>query len=93
MALGAWPDLGTQPRDEAPGGLLVKIVENALINIGLLRLSPREWPKGGCWTVKKQLKKPESASQKLVTKIHKHKNGISPPAMENLLNIRPLYSL
>ena len=30
-----------------PGDLRVELVENAVINIGLLRLSPREWPKVG----------------------------------------------
>ena len=30
---------------QAPGDLWVKIVENAVINIGLMRLSLQEWPK------------------------------------------------
>ena len=39
--LGARPGLGTQPRYEASGDLLVEIVENAMSNIGLVMLSPR----------------------------------------------------
>ena len=39
--------LGTQPRYEAPGDLLVEYVQNAVINIRLVRLSPQEWPKVG----------------------------------------------
>ena len=50
--LGARPGLGTQPRYEAPGDLRVKLVDNAVINIGLVSLSPREWPKVGCGTAK-----------------------------------------
>ena len=43
--LGARPGLGTQPRYEAPGDPRVELVENAVINIELVRLSSREWPK------------------------------------------------
>ena len=39
--LGAWPSLGTQLHYEAPGDLQVEI----------------DWPKVGCGTAKKQLKK------------------------------------
>ena len=52
IPLGAQLGLGTQPRFEAPGDLLFKIVENAVINIGLVRLSSLEWPKVGCRTAK-----------------------------------------
>ena len=38
--LGAWPGLDIQPRYEAPGDLPVEIVESAMINVGLARLSP-----------------------------------------------------
>ena len=41
----AWasrPGLGIQPCYEAPSDLWVEIVENAVINIGLVRLFPRE---------------------------------------------------
>ena len=50
--LGARPSLGTQPRYEAPGDFRVKLLENAVISIGLVRLSPREWPKVGGGTAK-----------------------------------------
>ena len=43
--LGARPGLWTQRRFEAPGNPWVEIVENAVINIGLVRLFPQEWPK------------------------------------------------
>ena len=42
----------TQPCFEALGDLWVKIVENAVINIELVRLSPQEWPKVGHGTAK-----------------------------------------
>ena len=45
--LGTWLGLGTQPRYKAPGDLLVKIVEKAVINIELVRL----W-EVGCGTAK-----------------------------------------
>ena len=35
----------TQPHYEAPGDLQVEIVENAVINIGLVRLSLKNCPK------------------------------------------------
>ena len=35
---------------KAPGELQVKLLENTLINIGLVRLSPWEWPKCDCGT-------------------------------------------
>ena len=38
--LGAESDLETQFHYEVPGDLWVKLVENAVINIGLVRLSP-----------------------------------------------------
>ena len=41
-----------KPRYDAPGDLRVELVENAVINIGLVRLSPREWPKIGRGTTK-----------------------------------------
>ena len=54
--LGARLDLGTQLRYEAPVDLQVKLVENAVINIGLVvRLSPREWPKVSCGIAKQKL--------------------------------------
>ena len=40
--LGDRLGLGTQPRYEAHGNPRVKLVENAVINIGLVRLSPQE---------------------------------------------------
>ena len=43
--LGTWLCLGIQPHYEAPTDLQVKIVENAVINIELVRLSPPEWGK------------------------------------------------
>ena len=45
MIVGARPGLGSQPRYKAPGHLRVKLVENALINIGLVRLSLENGPK------------------------------------------------
>ena len=45
-------NLGTQPRYEVPGYLRVKIVENEVINIELVRLSPKERPKVGRGTAK-----------------------------------------
>ena len=42
--LGTQPGLGTQPRCEAPGYIRVKIDKNTVINIGLVRLCPWEWP-------------------------------------------------
>ena len=50
--LGAMPGLETQPLYEAPGDLRVDLVENAVINIELVRLSPPEWPKVGRGTAK-----------------------------------------
>ena len=44
--------LGTQPHYKAPGDLWVELEENAVINIGLVSLSPREWPKVGRGTAK-----------------------------------------
>ena len=52
IPLDARPGLGTQPRFEAPSDLWVKVVENAVVKIGLVRLSPREWPKVGRGTAK-----------------------------------------
>ena len=52
VALGGRPYVGTQTRYKAPRDLLVKTVENAMINIGLLKLSPGEWPKVDSGTVK-----------------------------------------
>ena len=37
---------------EAPGDPRVELVENTVINIGLVRLSPQEWPKVGRGRVK-----------------------------------------
>ena len=45
--LGTRLGLGTQPRYETPGDPRVEIVEDAVINIGLVRLSSREWLKIG----------------------------------------------
>ena len=45
--LGAQLGLGIQPCFEGPGDLWVEIVENTVINIGLVRLALREWPKIG----------------------------------------------
>ena len=50
--LGAWMGLGTQSCYEAPGDPWVTIVENTVINIGLVRLSPQEWPTDSCGTAK-----------------------------------------
>ena len=61
MRIGRFPDrtlfstrldLETQPCYKTAGDLRAKIVENAMINIGLVRLSPREWPKVGRGTAK-----------------------------------------
>ena len=54
--LGAHPGLGTQPY-KAPGDLQVELVKKAVINNGLVRLSPWEWPKIGHGTAKLQFKK------------------------------------
>ena len=45
--LGAQLNLGTQPHYKDPSDLQVKIVENAVINIGSVKLSPGELPKVG----------------------------------------------
>ena len=45
--LGTQLGLRIQPRYMAPGELWVEIDKNAVINIGLVRLSPGEWPKVG----------------------------------------------
>ena len=50
--LGAQPGLGTQPCYEAPGDLQAELVKNTVNNIGLVRLSPREWPIVGLGTAK-----------------------------------------
>ena len=50
--LGAWLGFGIQPRYKAPGDLQVKLVENSEIKIGLVRLSPQEWPEVDCQTAK-----------------------------------------
>ena len=50
--LGASPGLGTQPCYKAPGNLQLKIVENTVLNIGLVRLFPRKMPKVGRGTAK-----------------------------------------
>ena len=49
--LGARPDLRTQLRYEVPGDR-DEIVENAVINIGSVRLFSAEWPKVGYGTAK-----------------------------------------
>lgn len=36
-----------QPRYNAPGDLQVENIRNALIDIGLVKLSPQQWPKLG----------------------------------------------
>ena len=36
------PDVGTQPHYEAPSDLQIKIIENAVINIRSVKLSPQE---------------------------------------------------
>ena len=43
--LGARPGFETQPRYEAPGNFRVEIEEHTAINIGLVTMFPREWPK------------------------------------------------
>ena len=50
------PSLGTQPHYKTPSKLRVELVQNAVIDIRLVRLSPREWPKVGRGTAKYQLK-------------------------------------
>ena len=50
--VGVQPGSETQPYYEVPGDLRDELVENAVINIGLVRLSPREWPKVGRGTAK-----------------------------------------
>ena len=50
--LGTWPGWEIQPHYEALGDLWVEIVKNAMTNIGLVRLSPWEWPKVGCGAAK-----------------------------------------
>ena len=50
--LSAQPGLETQLRYEAPGNLRVKIVENAVISIGFVRMPPQVRPKVGRGTVK-----------------------------------------
>ena len=45
--LATQPGLGTQPCYKAACDLLVEIVKNAVINFGLVRLSPWEWSKVG----------------------------------------------
>ena len=57
IPLSVWLGLETQPCYKAPGDILVGLVENAVINNGLVRLFPREWFKVGRGTVKQQLKK------------------------------------
>ena len=49
--------LGTQSCYEGPGDLWVKIVENTVISIRLMRLPAQEWPKDGFGTAKYHLKK------------------------------------
>ena len=61
--LGAPLGLGTQPCYEALSDIWVKLVENAVINIGLVTLSPQEWPEVGFGTAKYQLKKPQMLDQ------------------------------
>ena len=51
-SLGIWPDLGTQSHYEALSYLWIKLVENAGIKIGLVRLSSQDWAKVGRRTVK-----------------------------------------
>ena len=63
--LDAWPGLGTQPHYKAPGDLWVELVENAVINIGLVRLSTQEWPKIARGTAKQQLKKKKKIGDKV----------------------------
>ena len=55
--LSACLGLETQPCYKAPGNIIGGIVENALINNGLVRLFTRKWFKVGYGTVKQQLKK------------------------------------
>ena len=49
ISLGAQSDLGTQSCYEAPGDLWVEIVENAVINIRWVRLSPWKCLKSWLW--------------------------------------------
>ena len=48
----AGPGLATQPHYKAPGDLRVETDQNAVINIGLVRLSPWEWTEVGPGTAK-----------------------------------------
>ena len=48
---------GTLPGYKLARNLQVKIVVKKVINIGLVRLSPKEWSKVGCGSAKQQLKK------------------------------------
>ena len=50
--IGTWPGLGNQPCYKGPCDLQVKTVENAVISTRLVMLSPPEWLKVGCGTVK-----------------------------------------
>ena len=55
--LGVQLGIGTQPHYKAPVDHQVKILENALVNIKLVKLSPQEQSKVGHRTTKKQLEK------------------------------------
>ena len=52
LLLDAQPGLGTQPPYDALRDLKVKLRNHAVINIELVRLSNRLWPKFGCRTAK-----------------------------------------
>ena len=71
--------LGAQPHYKAPGDLCVKIVENAVINIRLVRLFHWEWLKAGRGTAKQKLKKKEKRKKglELVSSLQtRHKNHL-----------------
>ena len=59
--IGSTRELGSQ-----------EIVESALINIGLVKPSPREWPKVGLGTAKEQLKKGKDSVQRRIKNPWKH---------------------
>ena len=55
--LGAWLGFGSQPCYEVPSDFGSNKYQNAVINIWLVRLTPRQWPKVCCGAAKQQSKK------------------------------------
>ena len=49
-------------RCKAPGVVQVKLVENAVINIGLVRLFLYKWPKVDCGLAKEYLEKAQESA-------------------------------